>query len=153
MIKTSKVDRYNPYRLYDSEKYSLSNMLLKDAKFPTDVDQDKVGSVWDDRVYSEWREAMEEIKSTESGDGWWAGVSNRDLLAFTRRLIKKIDPDWKHKITGARIVRYTNMSSGYPTLRLDYASGGTIKKEPTDRVRTMHMTRDGYMAFGFDNEY
>ena len=111
-------DPFDNARLYGDEKYSLQNMLLKSVNAPRRLPADcSAHSVWSDRAYSEWKKAGEGVKSREFGDAWWHGVTEADFLAFLRRIA--VELGMNQEVTGGRMVRYTNHSSGYPTLRLD----------------------------------
>jgi len=105
-------------RLYGGEKYSLQDMLLNSfgatVRLPEGV---QCHSVWDDRAYAAWRESSQGIKSKDSGDAFWNGVSQPSLKAFVEKMA--VHTQVRGEVVGARIVRYTNVSSGYPTNRLD----------------------------------
>lgn len=73
--------------------------------------------MWSDRDHGAWEDARRGIASAECGDAWWHGVSRADLLTFARRMADTLGI--RGEVTGARVVRYTNAATGYPTLRLD----------------------------------
>jgi hypothetical protein len=143
MYTTETVDPFNYNRLYGNEKYNLQKMELKSVNFPAQVEDGMGTSVWDDRIYTEWRKAGEGITSSYSGDAFWAGVSNEDLLVFAQRVADAIH--FNQKVTGARITRYTNASSGYPCLVLEMTSGGKGIRRPK-----MPERRRGYGRYGYD---
>jgi hypothetical protein len=144
MFNTDEVDQFDYSRLYGNEKYSLQKMELKSASFPAQVEPGKATAVWSDRMPSEWEKAGDGIKSNQSGDAWWAGVSEKDLLIFAQRMADAIH--FEHKVTGARITRYTNASSGYPCLVLELTSGGKGIRGPKMQRRS----RYGYGKHGYD---
>ena len=113
-LKMEEADPFDFNRLYHDEKYCLNNMTLCQARFPTSADQ--AYSVWSDRVEG-WNKARLDTKSNyRGGDEWWAGVQEDSLLAFAVRIAEIVQ--YQHKVTGARIVRFTNKNQ-YPVLRLD----------------------------------
>lgn len=125
-LTTPRIPSFDYGRLYGDQKYNLQDMFMVETPgFPTEVESPShVGSVYSDRCRTEWRTASMGINSTYAGDAWWAGVSAEDLLEFGRRLGKALE--FKHEITGVRIVRYTD-GGGFPLYRADLTSGGTRK--------------------------
>ena len=148
LFATDEVDAFDFNRLYGNEKYSLQKMEMKSANFPAKVEPNKATAVWSDRIYTQWRDAMNGIKSTMSADAFWAGVSNKDLLVFASRVAAAIE--FTHKVTGARITRYTNVASGYPCLVLEITSGGEGIRSPKQPKQDRHYDRFGY--FGYADE-
>jgi len=134
MIKTIPVEPFEFSRLYGDEKYSLTEMTLREVNFPDEVEDGHVTSTWSDRVGSDaWYAAKEGIESRMSGDAWWNGVSSEDFLAFAAKIAVIVG--FKHEVTGARMVRYTD-GGGYPCLRLDITNGG--KMVPKKRTGRFH---------------
>lgn len=142
---TIPADRFEFQRLYGNEKYSLQNMVLGDTGFPDQVAYGRCTSVYHDRVYTEWRASMEGITSTQSADAFWSGVSSEDLLKFGTLMAKVIG--FRHKVTSVRVVRFTNVATGYPCYRLDIANGGKIVHKH-QRLVEEHGHDDAYF-----NEY
>ena len=153
MIKTETVDPFVFSRLYGREKYSLNSMELKAANFPAEVDPGKATSIWSDRAATTWEEASNGIESEYSGDAFWAGVSAADLLTFAERMAKTIN--FQHKVTGARITRFTNAASGYPCLVLEITSDGKGIRRPkmpcSDPYSDTHFRfyQDGHTGGGY----
>ena len=107
-------DPFEYHRLM-SESYSLQNMLIKQAAMPATIalDVDKVLSVYQDRIPNEWRKAAESLPGERSwGDSGFASMSDGDFLAFAQRVADACGEEMK--VTGARLIRYTNAASGYP---------------------------------------
>ena len=146
LFATDEVDAFSFERLYGNEKYSLQKMELKSTNFPAQIEPNMATAVWSDRIYTQWRDAMNGITSTMSADAFWAGVSNEDLLLFASRVATAID--FRHKVTGARITRYTNAASGYPCLVLEITSGGKGIRAPKQPKRDLRFDRFGF--FGYD---
>lgn len=121
-IKTTPADRFDYNRLYGQEKYNLNNMTLAKVNFPYSVNEGKITSVWSDHIYKEYRNAIAEVTSAQNGDAFWNGVSSEQLLKFASDVAKAVN--FEPEVTGVRIVRFTNVMSGYPVLRIDIASGG-----------------------------
>ena len=104
-------DPFDISRLYGSEKYSLQNMLLKAVNLPEEFfPSDKVWENYADRIYDELQDAWPLLKSHEGGDAFFHGVTDKSLLAWGSKLAG-------FKATGVAVVRFTNVSSGYPCLR------------------------------------
>lgn len=109
---------YNYNRLYGSEKYNLQNMLLKQVNFPRYYsDEDKLYDIWSDRVYTEWMQADRLIDTNQTGDAWYAGATDKSFLRFASEVFSLINKE-PIELTGAALVRYTNVSNGYPCLYL-----------------------------------
>jgi hypothetical protein len=75
---------FSSYQLYGDKKYSLQNMVLKMVDYPAKIDTalDHSFDIYVDRAYTEWGAAARLISSKESGDAWFAGVSDKDFLLF-----------------------------------------------------------------------
>jgi len=139
LIKQTKADPFDFNRLYGNEKYSLSNMTMVDAGLPDLVEPGMSESVYSDRLRQwhkddVWYGTIETlgIKSSHNADAWWAGVSTADVLKFAQEIAKIIG--FKHPVTGARIVRFTD-GGQYPIYRLDMASGGSYVPKNVRMVR------------------
>jgi hypothetical protein len=152
MVTTSEMDGFNFNRLYGNEKYNLQNMELKSVNFPAQAEH--YHSIYEDRALTEWRKAAEGIESRQSGDAFWAGVSDKDVLVFAQRMADALS--FKHKVTGARISRHTNWSSGYPILLLEMTSGGKNLRRPKSKRGDLQARGryDGgyFMDWGPDDE-
>jgi len=103
---------FSSYQLYGDKKYSLQNMVLKMVDYPAKIDTalDHSFDIYVDRAYTEWGAAARLISSKESGDAWFAGVSDKDFLLFAGKLFAMLNT---HKpCTGDEIVqnayRYSN---------------------------------------------
>lgn len=114
-----KAHPFNAHRLWGDEKYSLQNMLMRQVMFPFHAAKDdQTESQWTDRnpelVQAAGQKYLRKFQcSFESGDSL-RQLSPEEFLAFCQ---EATGIDWKP--TGARIVRYTNAASGYPTYRID----------------------------------
>ena len=117
---TNLPDPYNVRRLYGDEKYCLNNMELNSHNFP-EVERlpENLGchSIWSDRIFQEWNASSKNISSIACGDAFWSKVSSEDLLLFGNNIAK--NTNLSEKITGVRIVRFTDAASQYPVLRVD----------------------------------
>lgn len=114
-------DPFDQARCFGNEKYSLSNMLLRQVDFPaTFTRADFICDVWSDRVYDGFRKACEALRPEEQGlfeDGTLLRkLSPERFLEFVKTA-SELPED--RGITGARVVRYTNVASGYPVYRFD----------------------------------
>jgi len=104
--------------------YNAQNILLVQQDFPAEVHSiEELACVYQDRVYTEWREGIEFLQKQTGDKGFhWSSVQPDDLKKFA----SIVCADWlKHigrEVTGVRVVRYTNVASGYPCLRLDVYS-------------------------------
>ena len=122
MFKTEIVDSFDYNRLYGREKYSLQKMEMKAVNFPIEVEPNLITAVWSDRINNEWIAALKLIETQYTGDAFFAGATNESFMVFAKAIAKVIG--FKHKVTGARITRYTNAASGYPCFVLEVTSGG-----------------------------
>lgn len=100
-----------PHQTFGFDDYNVQNMLERQFNFPAQFyhGQDEYHREWDDRRYTEWRAAVEKF-------GKWRELDDEKFLQFCC-MVNGVDP--KKKATGCRIVRYTNVSSGYPTYAID----------------------------------
>lgn len=100
--------------------YDVQNMLLKQVNFPCAVHVtldfgdtgDWVGDCYEDRAYDAWRKAWDAAPR-----GFIHEMSDDVFLKFVTDFFEA--QGIARKITGARAVRYTNVSSGYPCIRID----------------------------------
>lgn len=122
MFQTDTVDPFEYNRLYGNEKYSLQKMEMKSINFPAEVEPGFAFTVWSDRINAEWWGSANLIVSHYTGDAFFAGATNESFMVFAKAIAKVIG--FKHKVTGARITRYTNAASGYPCFVLEVTSGG-----------------------------
>jgi hypothetical protein len=128
----SPCDPFSSYRLYGDEKYSLQNMLLKDAGNLRVGPDDVVWEQWSDRLYSEMEEAWPLLKSSMSGDAFFAGCTDKSLLAFASKIVGGAYGGAK----GVRVVRFTNCSSGHPCLRFTVVCRKGPKKEQNEAPKS-----------------
>jgi len=121
-------DKFDFNRLYGSEKYGLQNMLLKQYNMPTFVYAgEQTFEVWDDRISTVFWNATKELKSTYNADAFFAGVNDKDFIEWASKVFSEVNGQ-EVKLTGAAVIRYTNVMSGYPTLRLS----GVVATENID---------------------
>jgi hypothetical protein len=117
------VDKCSPYkleRIFGVEKYSLNNMLIRQADFPANISSnDNLISIWTDKVeipfISATTKYLSEIKKGPFESG--LGIQSLDKLSFLSYM--KDSVEFTDDITGARMVRFTNASSCYPVYRID----------------------------------
>jgi hypothetical protein len=129
-IKIEKAKPYDSGLLWDTYKrFDIQNMLYRQVNFPayfhTASDPilgivngagDQMERYWSDRDYHGWENAcqfLSEKYPNQSFEGFISSSTPEDFLAFVKYLHKEGD------ITGARLLRYTNASSGYPTYAID----------------------------------
>ena len=79
---------------------------------------------YQDRIYGEWEEGRKWYnKETGNLHGINLGsMTDKNFIKWAEIISKKWLDQIERKITGLRVVRYTNVSSGYPCLRLDIYS-------------------------------
>lgn len=120
---------FNFDRLYGNEKYSLQNMLLKEANMPTEMTlDDQAWEIWSDRIHSEWQAAWPLLKTEGHADATFNRCADADFLAFASKVVSLVN-NREVQVTGAVVVRFTNATSGYPTYRLT----ATVAKEISNR--------------------
>jgi hypothetical protein len=117
-LEITPCDPFNSSRLWSTEKYTLNNMLLHDVNFPSFFYQgDIVFSQYSDRIpYKDWQKLSDKYLSKggfEDG-GCFRILEDKDFLSFCRDACY-----FDKEIYGARIVRFTNLSTGYPLVRID----------------------------------
>jgi hypothetical protein len=128
---------FSSMQLYGDKKYSLQNMVLKMADYPAKMDSavDQHFSIYVDRAYTQWHAASRGIPSTQTGDAWWAGVSDREFLRFAGKLFAILNTP--RKVTGDEYVQNANHYSNQYLSRLAELQGS--------------MALAGLDADGYDN--
>jgi hypothetical protein len=133
------VDPYSSSRLYGREKYSLNNMLLREVNFPAMFlpEEDKVYSIWSDRVYHEWSEAFRLVQgqSSCSGDAMFAGMSDAALMTFASKLVGLVEnsqrfhdraeellKEWEPNVPPREADNYYNVKAEHSRLSLIQAA-------------------------------
>jgi len=115
------VDPFDFERLYGDEKYSLQNMLLKQAGMPAYayLGTDRIYDIWEDRNPVAWWEGVRKFLpgSRYTGDAFFAGVGDEPFLKWAAAVVSAVEGR-PTAVTGAAVVRFTNAMSGYPALRL-----------------------------------
>jgi hypothetical protein len=121
---------YDFNRLYGAEKYSLQNMLLREVNMPSMVYPGEASyETWDDHAINTfWDNAKAIIESNMSGDAYFAGASEQSFMNWANKVFSELEAT-EIKLTGAAVIRYTNVMSGYPTLRLT----GIVTKDSQSR--------------------
>lgn len=126
-LTVSKAEPFNPTRLWGDEKYSLQNMLMRQVRFPAYFHEgDLFSEWWSDHAYKTFQAACEKYRgrvgpnagSFEGGD-FLSALSEDDFVEFCREAIGA-----EHPATGARVVRHTNASSGYPVYSIQVFAVG-----------------------------
>lgn len=94
-------------------------MLLKAVNMPSFAYSDEwVNDVWSDRFQNAfWDNAKRLIKSHYNGDAFFAGATDQSFLEWAIAVMSEVE-NKVVPLTGAAVIRYTNASSGFPTLRL-----------------------------------
>src|SRR5271157_6345355 len=84
---------FSSMQLYGDKKYSLQNMILKMVSYPDKIDTavDENFTIYVDRAYTAWGAAARLISSKESGDAWFAGVSDKDFMLFASKLFAMLN--------------------------------------------------------------
>lgn len=131
-IEVEPADAFDSGRLWGSEQYSLCNMLVRQESFPRyayEGEEPGTGDahygIWSDHVYQAWDEAVKAADPEESARGggpehFFRRLSREAFLRFLVKLLEAIGGGApRHPVTGGRIVRFTNVSSGYPCYRVD----------------------------------
>jgi hypothetical protein len=138
-------------RLYGDEKYSLQNMLLREVNMPSVAyPGELVYEAWSDHVRNAfWDNANLLLKSTMTADAFFAGVDNESFLRWANAVFSEVNgksATWLN-LTGAAIVRFTNVASGYPTLRLTgiiATQNLEFRRYGITRPERVTMSIDGY---------
>ncbi len=152
MAVVDQADRFNFTRLYAAEKYSLQNMeLVRTSGFPAKFEQGKIMSVYEDRLpISAWHEAVAMIDSSQSGDALFADATHDSLLRFGAHIAEVCN--FNHPVTAVRVVRYTNVSSGYPCLLVVIGSGGEGSLGYSDEPKARQSRYDDWNMEAWGNE-
>ena len=110
MPKRFEVVKADPHRfIYGDERFSVQNMLIRQVNFPAYYHQgDFIFDQYTDRMYETVHAANEKYP------GKIEDLSSEDFVQYCREACGV-----EQQITGARIVRFTNVSSGYPCDRID----------------------------------
>src|SRR5271157_784047 len=114
---------FSSMQLYGDKKYSLQNMILKMVSYPDKIDTavDENFTIYVDRAYTAWGAAARLINSKESGDAWFAGVSDKDFLLFAGKLFAMLNT---HKpCTGDEFVQNAYRYSNKFQSRVDELTG------------------------------
>ncbi|MFF2532346.1 hypothetical protein ACFVS2_25890 [Brevibacillus sp. NPDC058079] len=121
--EVSKVKVYSYHELC-MNSYGVQNMLIVQHNFPKYFyEGDYINSYYSDRFSSEdWENALQHISHELHIDEWVELEADEDLLD---ELLHFASALFKRDVTGVRIVRYTNASSGYPVWRIDVFSKGS----------------------------
>ncbi|MFA5175774.1 MAG: hypothetical protein WC413_00745 [Candidatus Nanoarchaeia archaeon] len=109
-----------------SHPYTAQNILEDQLNFPQfHFPLDKVDSIYSDRMKQWDREKYEKLlkKYFNKGKGFSSNM---------KKTSKFLEEYFGIKIDGFRIVRFTNVSSGYPVWRFDIYTRG--KKSPKQEV-------------------
>jgi hypothetical protein len=129
--------------LYQQDRANVQNMLLKAVNYPDRVLRSKSHYVWSDTIPSEtWNAAVKGLKSRMNGDAFFAGLSDKDFMTFAVRLGTSDVVGCRFKITGARIVHFTNRASEYPCLRVEFSGGGKMRPPQWHRQQEERMWRE-----------
>jgi hypothetical protein len=144
--KTSSVQEFEmeltPFssmQLYGDKKYSLQNMVLKMTDYPAKVDTslDQHFSIYVDRAYTAWGAAARLISSKESGDAWFAGVSDKDFLLFAGKLFAMLNT---HKpCTGDEYVQNA------------YRYSNKFESRVSELIGSKALAADAFDADGYEN--
>lgn len=88
---------FNSNELYGLKRYSLNNMLLRMTNYPAEIETslDKNFDVYSDRCHNAWEQAIKLVKSSETGDAFFAGATDISLLAFAGKLFALIEDETK----------------------------------------------------------
>jgi hypothetical protein len=112
-----KLDPVRPFNfslLYGAEKYSLQNMLLKQVGMVKQVlANDWIHNIWSDRVSHEWGTAWKLLESRDYGDTYLAGATDASFMVFANEVFSLVEKQ-EVVLTGAAVIRHTNVMSGYP---------------------------------------
>lgn len=110
--------RFDFDRLYGRGKYGLQNMLLREVNMPTYVYAGEwVTDIWSDRCLDAFWNNAKLIESRYTADAFFAGATEDSFLKWATAVVADVEGK-QIPITGAAVVRYTNVMSGYPVLRL-----------------------------------
>ncbi len=120
-MKRLEVTKARPYN-YDElmhNSYNVQNMLITQFNFPLYFHKgDFMSDIWIDRIPREkYEEAYKKNLEAKMGGGGWDNphLNPEIVLGFFQDIFSECNK----KLTGFRIVRYTNVASGYPCPRFD----------------------------------
>ncbi len=114
--------------------YSCQNILIRQYNFPAEFNAvEEMYCEYQDRIPEQWEKGRKWYNK-KTGNKYGINIDSMTEKNFVKwaeviaqRWLKMIG----RKITGLRVVRYTNVSSGYPCLRLDiYSHNPKYKKVP-----------------------
>lgn len=124
VIQVDPADCFDYSRLYGNEKYKLSNMLIRQVKFPASAKRGELSNVWTDRIYDAAKKAYEGViepskckSGSGDGCGWFRDCSEEDFLRYAQAILSEgcyKNSEEVPTVTGARMVRFTDLSSGFP---------------------------------------
>lgn len=98
---------------YEGNSYNEQNVLVVQHNFPTCFyGSDELHSVYNDRIPND-AEMQKRSKDNPAQWGDWKRVKPKDGKIFLQKMFNT------DRIDGYRIVRYTNVSNGYPLWRID----------------------------------
>ena len=106
-----------------------------------DVGHSGPHAVWSDRIITAWYDAAQLIDSVYNGDAFFAGATQESFMKFAKAVALAIN--FKYKVTGARVTRYTTAASQYPVYVLEVTNGGKGLRDTTRQSR-MRCYRDGF---------
>lgn len=110
-IKQYFFDKWEEEDFVEQNPYNIQNMLMVEydmpnvifiweGKNPTKKEGDEIGSIYLDRIGKNCVYPYERM-------------SKQEFFEFVKEIVGK-------EVSGARMVRFTNVATGYPTPRLDY---------------------------------
>jgi len=122
-IEITKARPYNQSEFWDRDKrYNIQNMLLCQQNFPAKCCDDEICSTYQDRDFESWDKAIDWLRKTlrkKEGKDYCLDFHILDPK-LTKKFVAKFLSGWlkriKRKLTGYRIIRYTNVASGYPCI-------------------------------------
>lgn len=73
--------------------------------------------VWDDRSHAAFWNNTKLIKSDMTADAFFAGADDKSFLAWATAVVSEVEGRIT-PLTGATLIRYTDVASGFPRFRL-----------------------------------
>ena len=130
--KKKNMTTVDAYRMtFGDADYSVQNMLVRQADFPAEYfDGDVVDSEWNDRARINFEMAHKQHfpEGTEGTSRNWVEtmrhMPQETFLAWCKVAVYGDTGNIRAQLTGARLVRFTNASSGYPAYRVDVFTKG-----------------------------
>jgi len=112
-----KPEAYNHSEIFNNP-YNAQNILLNQAKFPERAYYDETSATYEDRNMTAWDEACKWYRKHAAVMGYidWPNMNKEDVIKFAEIFHASWLAHIKRPITGARIIRTTNVSNGYPCL-------------------------------------